>query len=469
MSFTEAPIVWYHGHTTSSTARLLFRATSTGTLAVSVDGITYTTSVDTGVQDGTAVVDISGLKAGTKYQFTAVLGGNSVSGTIRTVPLSNFKVAWVSCQNKGTRFISEGIEAIDPDVFYAIGDTPYTIGSSTKWGFTALGSEVDDSISEMYVNHKKLFYQLGWDTVRHGRASYMQVDDHEWCGDNWDHTPTQYDSQNGGPLTPGPTQAQVDASWNNGNLARIAYHQGNPDNDDAEAVAEKPSNADAGTPASYYPPKYFRHTVGSVEFFCIDCISYRSPVAATDDASKTMLGANQKAWLKAKLLASSATFKVIMSPKKTRRISADNGDTYGQYQTEMNEIGEYIDTNGITGVLWCSGDRHTPQVILSLKSAGKTYDLVDVCACPVGVLHNSTTLQEADDTAGVYWIKSDTHAPSGEGRGKRKVYGLLDVHGSEYIDVSIMNVHDNSVLWTGRLLAGTNTITYATQSISYAS
>ena len=129
----------------------------------------------------------------------------------------------------------------------------------------------------------------------------------------------------------------------------------NPANTDAEAEAQKPSNAAAGTPVGQYPVTYFRqrfgidgepHAHGPIECFVIDCISHRSPLPTPaggvpdgDDEGLSMLGSVQLSWLKARLAASTATWKLIFSTKATYWPgTGGNADSWAFYTAERDEI-----------------------------------------------------------------------------------------------------------------------------------
>jgi alkaline phosphatase D len=91
----------------------------------------------------------------------------------------------------------------------------------------------------------------------------------------------------------------------------------------------------------------------AVELFLLDTRQYRNPTI------KTMLGEAQKRWLLAKLAASSASFKFIISsvPFSDPRV-----DKWGEYPEERDEILEFVTKQGITGVLFLAGDVHHAAV-----------------------------------------------------------------------------------------------------------
>ena len=92
------------------------------------------------------------------------------------------------------------------------------------------------------------------------------------------------------------------------------------------------------------------------DFFLLDTRQYRSPSNAPDDADKTMLGAEQKAWLKLGLLKSKAPLKVIFSPSPfNARLSRDS---WAGYPGERKELDDFIATNKVNRVFIISGDWH---------------------------------------------------------------------------------------------------------------
>jgi alkaline phosphatase D len=98
------------------------------------------------------------------------------------------------------------------------------------------------------------------------------------------------------------------------------------------------------------------------EVFVLDLRSQRDPDGKTDDATKTMLGATQKAWLLNGLLTSTATWKFIVSSSVWNPHSKPV-DSWAQYQHEQDEIVDFIRTNAITGVIFMSGDIHSSGAI----------------------------------------------------------------------------------------------------------
>jgi phosphodiesterase/alkaline phosphatase D-like protein len=363
------------------------------------------------------------------------------------------RIAWLSCERSYTLLMAgySIVDADQPDVFIAQGDTPYMMYySGTCFGVTTTDAATGSTVADMTAHYTQMMANPGWAYLMANVGTrYYLPDDHEWGGDNWDHTLTQ--ANFAGSSIGAADEAAVDAHWwvgNQANIAAIAAYYDNPANGDAEAVAEKPSGAEAGTATSNYPVKYFRATHGDAEIFCLDLVSYRSPLAAVDDASKTLMGANQKAWFKAYLSASTATFKIISSSKATWRHTNGTNDTWDEFETERAEILDYIAAQEITGVVWMCGDRHYPHVIALRTADGDAYDHTAVVACPASVVISGTL----DLLNNVKWYQAD------------HVYGLLDIS-STACDIYIKRAINGNPMWQGRVLAGSNALSDIPRSV----
>ena len=105
-----------------------------------------------------------------------------------------------------------------------------------------------------------------------------------------------------------------------------------------------------------HPGCYMDFSKGDVDFFLLDCRYYR------EDPKKegaSMLGPIQKAWLKEKLKASKATFKVIASSVPWAfNTKPGSLDTWDGHPEEREEIFSFIEKEKIEGVLLISADRH---------------------------------------------------------------------------------------------------------------
>jgi alkaline phosphatase D len=111
------------------------------------------------------------------------------------------------------------------------------------------------------------------------------------------------------------------------------------------------------------PGIWQKFSYAQVEFFVLDCRSQRDPDNDVDDSNKSMLdgndlGANgQLQWLKDGLLASTAKWKVIFTSVVTNTATKAL-EGWAGYQTEWNNLRDFINTNKIQGILFISGDLH---------------------------------------------------------------------------------------------------------------
>ncbi len=101
------------------------------------------------------------------------------------------------------------------------------------------------------------------------------------------------------------------------------------------------------------PGCWYDFQVGDVQFYMLDGRCYRHL------KGKTMLGPHQKQWLKERLRASQATFKVICSPVPFEyRTKGDSLDTWNGFKEERTELFDFLTQHHIAGVVLMSADRH---------------------------------------------------------------------------------------------------------------
>lgn len=109
--------------------------------------------------------------------------------------------------------------------------------------------------------------------------------------------------------------------------------------------------------------------IGDAEFFVLDLRSQRDPNSDTDNAAKSMLDGDeisndQKDWLKVGLLASTATWKFLVSSvtfNPTARPTST--DQWKSFATERDELANFITANMIENVIALTGDLHTGGAI----------------------------------------------------------------------------------------------------------
>ncbi len=136
------------------------------------------------------------------------------------------------------------------------------------------------------------------------------------------------------------------------------------------------------------PGCWFDFSIGDVDFFMTDGRYYR------DFKKGTMLGPVQKKWLKEKLRASTAIFKVIASGTLWTE-TADKGgkDSWWGVPEEREEIFSLIDEEKIGGVILLSADRHRTDVYKIKRPNG--YDLYEFETSKLTNNHTHATKKEA--------------------------------------------------------------------------
>lgn len=107
-------------------------------------------------------------------------------------------------------------------------------------------------------------------------------------------------------------------------------------------------------------PIYQAFDVGRIRFLVTDTRSQRDPQARRDNESKTMLGAEQKAWLKRELLTARDRYALVIwvNPDPWIGPAAEGADGWAGYATERRELSDFIAANAIRNILMLSGDAH---------------------------------------------------------------------------------------------------------------
>lgn len=444
---------WWLGSASANSATVCIRGESNGTVAVSCAGAVFSGTVDTSVNDGVVAIVVTGLLPASSYDFsvTDAVGG-SLSGSLRTMPKRYGKVAFMSCLDRVRALddLAQNVIAFGADCVHQQGDYIYCAAVLASYNGETSTAITTASVAADYAKHwRQVKRRSDMRLLETRLPSVYQFDDHEFGGDNWDHSVTQ--AQASLNVASGGTQAEVDNSWWQARQACAWYCSGNPTNTSELAQPEKPGAAANDTPASHYPVNYFSYSVGDIEVFSIDCISYRSIVTATDNSSKTMLGANQKAWLKAALAASTATWKVIASDKSTYfATTSGTGDDWSKYTTERNELIDFIHTNtsgNLRGVVWVAGDPHAAFVAYD-----PTKGHICMVANPAGVDHLAQT---AAYQSMVVWKEQGNSGANSSADG---LFGLVEAFDG-YLLLRLISEFGGE-LWCGRVDEGTNALLF---------
>lgn len=306
-------------------------------------------------RDNVVKTDVTGLTADTLYYYRFTQGADaSRTGRVRTAPspTSTAPVHFAFTGDANAFFkpfaVLEGITREDPDVWLYIGDTIYSDDPRS-------GTGIATTLPDYWGKYQENRDDRALRDVMGNVGTISMTDDHEVTNDYY-----------GSPF--GAFGAQIVA----GNQAFRDW---------------QPVREHGGDPMQLY--RSFKW--GDVaEFFVIDARQYRNPQAyltepaclsagqpATlppagacqaeiNDPSRTYLGAAQKAWLKAGLQSSTATWKFVMNGPLLTSLIFVPYDRWEGYAAERTEVMEFIrnpDGNTMTSdhirnVVFLSTDIH---------------------------------------------------------------------------------------------------------------
>jgi phosphodiesterase/alkaline phosphatase D-like protein len=258
---------------------------------------------------------VDGLSPDTDYWYAVVADGTvdeARKGHIRTFPsgAASFTFAFGSCANTGSNgVVFDTIRETNPLFFLSLGDFHY---------------------ENIGVNNPAVYRDaFDQNLTSPGQAALYRQTSFAYVWDDHDYGPNDSDS-----TAPGREAAQV-------NYRDVVPHY------------PLPGGENGG-------PIYQAFTVGRVRFIVTDNYSHRSPNAEPDGPGKTMLGADQKAWLKQELLDANGAYPVTVWVNSQPWIVAaePTADGWGAFDTERREIATFIADNNITGLMMLSGDAH---------------------------------------------------------------------------------------------------------------
>ena len=117
---------------------------------------------------------------------------------------------------------------------------------------------------------------------------------------------------------------------------------------------------------------YFSTRIGPVELIMTDTRSCRERERRGEYGC--YLGKKQQEWLKKTLKASTAPFKIISSGTMWSDYMSKAKDSWGTWDVKgREEIFNFIEDEGITGVLLISGDRHGARSFSIPRPSGKSF------------------------------------------------------------------------------------------------
>jgi alkaline phosphatase D len=371
------------GDVTSSSALLWARADREATLNVVLSGGRHGRIARARAQaadDFTVRVPLEHLRPGTTYRYHAwfsVLGHGSshgpvAEGTFRTAPRDReaapLRLAFGGdlngqnvCRDAAEGMpIMETVRARQPDVFVGLGDIIYADNACSAVGMYgnaqipgSFGPATDLPTFRAHWRYTRA--DPGFQRLLSG-TDYVGVwDDHEVVNDFGPLT----DTRSTPPYTPGVHLMPL------GLRAFLDYTP--------VAIAEN-------TPVRLYRSLRWGK---NLELFVLDTRQYRDPnfEPDTDAHPKTMLGREQVTWLKEKLAASDATWKVIVSSVPmsipTGFPTVPNGrdgwanfDQATGYERELLDILRFMQEHSIRNTVWITTDVHFAEAFRYVPFSG---------------------------------------------------------------------------------------------------
>lgn len=301
----------------------------------------------------TLVIPITGLQPDTAYYYRVIVNGKQdkylrdrPARRVRTAPVrpARFRVAFGSCariQSEPEQPIWRAVEQYEPDLFFWLGDNIY--GDST-------------TPATLVAEYQRQRFVPAFQPIGRQVPQLAIWDDHDFGLDNFDRT---------NPIR--QTALQIFRQF----WANPAY-----------------GLADA-------PGVYFDYRYGGVDFFFLDGRYHRAPDEDPDTPDKEFLGRGQFEWLKRRLLASRAPFKILSCGSGWSRFKGPGGDSWAAYQHERTRLFDFIRDNAISGVVLLSGDTHFPYVACAPWSEKGGYDFYDLVSSALAqVLAGSPTGME---------------------------------------------------------------------------
>jgi hypothetical protein len=297
----------------------------TARLAVSTSSAmtspTYGTS-QTVDANGYAKLPAPSLSASTTYFYGVSINNGSASnlGSFKTFPASgtqtSFTFGFASCANADSAALPL-LRNRNPAFFLHMGDLGYfDITTNTPASFR---SAIDGVMQR--TNHKPFFTNI---------PTAYTWSDHDWAAND-----------SNGTAASGPA-------------AQSVYRQVVPHytlgSSDGQGI-------------------YQTFVYGRVRFILTDLRSYKSAQSATDNSSKTMMGATQKTWFKNLITSSTEQAIVWVCELPWIQTTTAGEDQWGGYNTERQELATYISGSG-KHVVIVSGDMHALGFDSGTNSAG---------------------------------------------------------------------------------------------------
>ena len=264
--------------------------------------------------DGVVKIRVDGLSPGTLYRYALEVDGevDTLSrGTLRAFPAgpSSFSIAVGACARTGSNgAVFEAIRGEDALFYLITGDANYE--NITR-----------DDLDRFQGAYQTMLTSPAQSALYRETPIAYVWDDHDFGGSN----------------SAGNSDARE--------AARLSYRQNVPH----YALPAGDGNAAI----------YQAFSAGRVRFVLLDTRSMRN-VEEMSDGGRSLLGVQQREWLKQELLDASRSHALVVLVSSVPWIAASSsaGDDWGGYDSERREIADFIAANGIVNLMMLAGDAH---------------------------------------------------------------------------------------------------------------
>ncbi|XAI95738.1 alkaline phosphatase D [Dolichospermum phage Dfl-JY23] len=350
---------------------------------------------------------ISGLADNTLYYLQMETNGTlkGAIGKAKTPPTtaSNFKFCLASCARTNSNHpIFDAIYGFNPDFFLHLGDIHY-------YNINV------NNVANFHTAYDSVFAQAKQAKLYSEIPMFYIWDDHDYGAD---------DSDSSSVARPAAIQAYKE---------RVPY---------SDIIIDK---------STATSPVYYKFDYGRCVFLVTDARSQKTTKASTDNSSKTVLGAAQKAWLIDQFNnnANKFIFWVCSFPWIGGAVAG--ADYWAGYTTERTEIANAIKAAGIANrMMILSGDMHG-----AAYDSGANSDYATGGGAAIKVLQ-AAPLDQTVSVKGGGWS-------SGSFTGFENQFGMVEIvdTGSTTIDVNVSLHRYNSTTGTltTQLFSANNTIT----------
>ncbi len=357
----ESLAPFYHGVASgdpTSTSVMIWTRVSTDSLQAHVewqvatdtsmtDIVASGTTVTDGESDFTVKVDVTGLSPYTTYYYEFRSHGNfSLRGRTKTAPdgdVDALRFGVVSCSNFAHGYFhvyDKLVDRNDIDAIIHLGDYLYEYGNG-EYGDVRELEPTNEIITLSDYRMRHSYYKLD-EKLRRLHQQYAIIatwDDHESANDAWFGGAENHESDEGDWFERKSNAIQSYHEW-------MPFRT--PDVTDQERIYRKLEYGNM------------------MDLFMLDTrlVGREEQDGANNtDADRTLLGQNQKDWLKNGLQGSTAKWQVVgqqvmMAPLEIFG-SGLNADQWDGYRAERDELWNWVINENVPNMVVLTGDIHT--------------------------------------------------------------------------------------------------------------